>query len=644
MTVSTRPATVVAWALAGAAGATALASALVGDSADVPWDAVSFPVLFGIPGALIAAQVPRRPTGWLMLFIAACFAGNAMSLQLLTAGHGSAWLAWWAGRASAVLVPATLLLVLLLPDGRLPSARWRPLVWGVVSLQLLVVTVASLTPGPAAPDDDFPGGRLASPAGVLPQGWYAVLLDVIAPVLILPFLLGIAAVLHRLRHPGNDERPRVVSVLASLLVFVLLVTVPDLTWPDSSVWFHIAGVAVLCGGILDAVVRGTFERVHVAVSHALVYGLLTVAVLVSYVLLVALSTVVGASEDLAGPLTAAVALALLPARGVVQGVLRRTMYGDRGQPHVAFRRLSSSVAESDDLDGVLAGLACSIQASLRARWVEVGFRGSRALSGDPSLRALVDERVLDGGDGAGGSLRVGLAVGRRLRKDERALLSDLAAHAARSARVVCLAQDLAAARQELVESREEERFRLRRDLHDELGPVLAGLAMQLGSMPALVTSDSALASDRLCLLEGEARGALDRMRRISRDLRPPALDELGLVAAVVEVGRGLGMDVRTDGAVVEGLSPAVEMAAYRIAAEAVLNAHRHARVEAVELVFDVQADVLRIEVTDRGPGTGSAAEGVGVASMRTRAHELGGRVELTDAEGGGTTVRVVLPR
>lgn len=605
----------------------------------VPWDAVSFPLLFGVPGALIAARAPRQPTGWLMLFISAGFAGNAATVQLLASGHHSAWYAWWAGRASAVLVPATLLLVLVLPDGRLPSTGWRPLVRVVLGIQGVVIAVASLTPGPAAPDEDLIGAEnLLNPIGVLPEAWHPVLVNTIGPVLILPFLLGAAAVVQRLRHPDVDERPKLVSILLSLLVFVLFVTVPDLAWPSAAVWFHIAGTALLCGAIQAAVVRGQLGRMQVVVSHALVYGLLTVTVVAAYVLLVALST-----RDLAGPLAAGVALALLPARGLLQRALRRAMYGDRGQPHVALRRLSTEIAESDELEGVLSGLARSVRASLRASWVEVEFRECRTQVGEATPRARVEVRPLDGGVGVGGQMLVGLAPGRRLKRDEANLLDDLADHGARSARVVCIATDLAVARQELVEGREEERSRLRRDLHDELGPVLAGLAMQLGSMPALVTADSGLAADRLSRLEGEARGALDRMRRLTRDLRPPALDELGLVGAVVELGRGLGITVNVTGTVVQPLSAAVEVAAYRIAAEAVLNAQRHAGVDQVALVVDVCDRQLTLSVADRGPGRRESPDGVGVQSMRTRAAELGGTLDVMPAVGGGTVVHAMLP-
>jgi signal transduction histidine kinase len=318
------------------------------------------------------------------------------------------------------------------------------------------------------------------------------------------------------------------------------------------------------------------------------------------------------------------------------------MFGDRGEPQRALRRLSTSVAQSDDLAGVLHGLAQSVRLSIHARWVEAEFRGSTARSGETPSRADVEEFVLDGGPGEAGMLRIGLAAGRSLGDGERDLLRDLAEQGARAARVVCLAADLAAARHTLVESREHERARLRRDLHDDLGPILAGLAMELSSLPRLVVADVDLATSRLARLETQARAALERTRHISRDLRPPALDELGLARAIVEAGRALGVRVHLGGDTPAGLSPAVEVAAYRIAAEAVLNAQRHAQADDIDVTLRL-SNGLELEIIDHGTGMGQVQAGVGLRSMRDRAAELGGTVEFRETPGGGVTVWAALP-
>lgn len=589
---------------------------------DVPWDALLYPVAFGVPGALIAAQLPRHPVGWLMVAVGACFAANALSLAWLASDQaaGEQVTAWWSERGSAVVVPLTLLLVLLIPDGRLPSARWRPVVLAVVAAQAVVIALWCLVP-------------------LLSSSWTSVV-EALEPLLVLPFLLGVVAVIQRLR--ASQERPPVVSVLAGVLVFAILVTAPDLVWPEASAWFHLAGTSVLCGTIFGAVLRGRFDRVEVATSHALVYSVLTVVVLLAYVGLVAATSRVGAPDELAGLLTAGVALALLPVRRLLQRGLRRAMYGDIGEPHRALRRLSTSVAGTDDLARVLDGLARSVRVSVRAQWVTAEFRGCAAAAGDVRGPAA-ENLVLDGGDGDGGALQVGFGPGRSLRDADRALLTDLAEQGARAARVVCLADELAEARHALVESREQERSRLRRDLHDDLGPILAGLTMQLGSLPELVGTDADLARSRLAQLEGQARSALERTRSLSRGLRPAAIDELGLRAAVVEAGRTLGVEVAVEGSVSDDLSPAVEVAAYRIASEAIVNAHRHGHADRVHVRMTAPPEGFTVEVVDHGSGMTGVARGVGLRSMRQRAEELGGTFDCLDTPGGGVTVRATLP-
>lgn len=234
----------------------------------IAWDAELFPLLFAVAGVLVAASTPRRPIGWLMLFIGGCFALSAATLQLLAAGTttGARWLAWWSERGSAVLVPATLLLVLLLPDGRLPSHAWRPVVRAVVAVQLVVVGVGCLLAGPIATDDPAPRGMagLRNPIGVLPEAWQSGVADGVAIVLVVPFVLGVLSAAQRVRHPAGDERPRVIAVVSAVLVFVMSVTVPDLAWPGSRQWFHVAGVAVLCATITVVTVRGHYAPVRLA--------------------------------------------------------------------------------------------------------------------------------------------------------------------------------------------------------------------------------------------------------------------------------------------------------------------------------------------------------------------------------------------
>jgi signal transduction histidine kinase len=209
---------------------------------------------------------------------------------------------------------------------------------------------------------------------------------------------------------------------------------------------------------------------------------------------------------------------------------------------------------------------------------------------------------------------------------------------------VRLNAQLSRSREQLVSAREEERRRLRRDLHDGLGPTLAAIGMQLAAGRALVDRPEELRALHVELQE-QTRQALADIRRLVYDLRPPALDELGLAPAIARQGQrfaGLAVDVHADGDLA-GLPAAVEVAAYRIATEAITNAARHGEARTCSVRLS-RKGALDLEVIDDGTGLSQVARGgVGLSSMRERAAELGGTCEIGSAPGGGTLVRARLP-
>jgi signal transduction histidine kinase len=213
-------------------------------------------------------------------------------------------------------------------------------------------------------------------------------------------------------------------------------------------------------------------------------------------------------------------------------------------------------------------------------------------------------------------------------------------------------RELQVSRQRLVAAREEERRRLRRDLHDGLGPSLATLAMRLESATDLIRDDPDQAAALVARLSDQARDDIGEVRRLVEGLRPPALDQLGLVSALrhraAEHTEGSGRvpvpwTVEADDAL-EPLSAAVEVAAYRIVVEAVTNVQRHSGAERCTVRLTRDASHLAIEVADTGSGLAADRRpGVGLSSMRERAEELGGSFEVAAREEGGTLVRVRLP-
>jgi signal transduction histidine kinase len=250
-----------------------------------------------------------------------------------------------------------------------------------------------------------------------------------------------------------------------------------------------------------------------------------------------------------------------------------------------------------------------------------------------------------------GELRVTPRVGERtLSRADHRLIEDLAAHAGVAAHAVQLTRELQRARARLVTTREEERRRLRRDLHDGLGPVLASQALTIDAARTVLPTDPAAADALLAALKAQGQQAIADVRQVIEALRPPALDALGLVAAIRQAAAaydrtGLQVTVAAP-ASLPPLPAAVEVAAYRIVQEALTNVVRHAgaRVCAVVLTLTDDERVLELTITDDGGGLpADHRQGVGLATMRERAEELGGTCVVGARPGGGVQVQARLP-
>ena len=256
-----------------------------------------------------------------------------------------------------------------------------------------------------------------------------------------------------------------------------------------------------------------------------------------------------------------------------------------------------------------------------------------------------------------GELIVGLRSGQhRLSPPDIAVLRLLAGPLAVAAHATALSAALQESRSGIVTAREEERRRLRRDLHDGLGPVLTGIAFKAdAARNTLKGADPAAgpARDLLAGLRADTTAAIADIRRLVYGLRPPALDDLGLIGSLREQSARLALRPDVSGMAVTlnapdrlpALPAAVEVAAYRIVTEAMTNAVRHSAAGRIEITLDVTDEAgLSIEVRD--DGTGPPADwqpGVGVTSMRERAAELGGSCRFEAGPGGGGQVIALLP-
>jgi signal transduction histidine kinase len=209
--------------------------------------------------------------------------------------------------------------------------------------------------------------------------------------------------------------------------------------------------------------------------------------------------------------------------------------------------------------------------------------------------------------------------------------------------------DLQQSRERLVTAQEEERRRLRRDLHDGVGPTLASLSQRLDTAADFVKSNPEKSIDLLHELKGQVKGTVAEIRRRVYALRPPVLDEFGLVSAIQEhvapyTGPN-GLHVNFDVTKPMPLLPAaVEVAAYRIALEAFTNVVNHAEASACHIEIKIENDALLLNISDNGKGLSSNAHfGVGSTSMRERAAELGGVCIVENMSKGGIRVTARLP-
>src|SRR5215216_5633152 len=405
-----------------------------------------------------------------------------------------------------------------------------------------------------------------------------------------------------------------------------------------------------------AILRYRLFDIDVVINRTLVYGALSACVVGIYVLaVVALGTVFQARGNLAISLlaTGLVAVLFQPLRSRLQRSVNRLMYGERDDPYAVISRLGRRLEATLAPEVVLPTLVETIAQALTLPYAAIllkegeGFRTAATYGsplGEPETLPLVYQR-----EEIGRLVLSPRAPGERFSDADRSLLEDLARQAEVAVHAVTLTTDLQHSRERLVTTREEERRRLRRDLHDSLGAQLAGLNVQAGTLRRLIPRDPDAADELVVELREELRSAITDIRRLVYDLRPPALDDLGLAEALRRLAEHYGSEDEQLSVLVEApedlpkLPAAVEVAVYRITQEALVNVARHARARTCVVRLAVNEEV-GLEIFDDGVGIpAERSAGVGLSSMRERATELGGSCAVETAPKGGTQVLVRLP-
>jgi signal transduction histidine kinase len=406
-----------------------------------------------------------------------------------------------------------------------------------------------------------------------------------------------------------------------------------------------------------AVLRYRLFEIDWIISRTLVYATLSSALAGVY-----LAMVLGSEAALHGRLDAAaplvgagiVAVAFAPLRELFQSVIDRRLFGQRRSPYEAVSQLSRRLEALVPLEDVMPTLTEMVATALRLPYaaIELASDGDFALeSGYGELSGASETFPLHYRGEVIGRMILGVRSGTdSFSAADRRVLEGLLAHGGVAAHSVALTRDLQRSRERIVLAREEERRRIRRDLHDGLGPELTAAAFRIDLARMLLPNQQERADKELGDLRQQMGSVIEDVRRLVYDLRPPVLDEMGLAGSLQEHAARLSsrpeeqpttMFSVTCGEL-PALPAAIEVAAFRIAMEAMTNSARHSGASRCEVILTV-AERLELRVVDDGKWRPNGHNGVGIASMRERAHEVGGSFSVGPGAEGGTQVYAALP-
>lgn len=638
-------------------------------------------LLFASVGGLILYYRPHNRIGWFCLWTGIGLPALAVIELYLHCGlagrlaaPGSAYLAWFTYSFGVVLIilPMFILLPMLYPNGQFLSLRWRNLTMA----GLIIIAIASLGAG-LLPDfgqiNAFGASwAIANPFGVagLPAWWYTSFRVALLLTVIVLSMAGITSMVVRWRRSVGDERQQMkwlvyfmaTAVIVQLLVFELPGTLfyPELFY---TIWYQLIILIVFWGYPLIigiAVFKYRLYAIDLVINRTLVYGGLTLVVVSIYALTVGvLSLLFHTSGNLVISLVATGFIAVLfqPLHQRLQRGVNRFMFGERDDPYKVLSKLGRQLGETAVPGQTLPAITTTICQTLKLPYAAIqlttadGGRQTVAVSGQPAPGSE-EWPLLHQGEVVGWLIVAPRSAQEQFTGRECQLLTDIAGQTGAAAYAVRLTTALQHSREKLVLAREEERRRIRRDLHDELGPTLASQTFAIDAVLDLLESNPQEAARLLRGLKAQNQETVTEIRRLVYELRPPTLDELGLVEALqahttqINKPPHLHIQITATPEPLPPLSAAVEVAAYRIALEAMTNVVRHAQAQRCDLLLQMvgnHSPHLHMAISDDGVGLPPAPHsGVGIRSMRERAEELGGSLVLENGV-KGVRVTAVLP-
>jgi signal transduction histidine kinase len=631
---------------------------------------------FPIVGVVVLSRRPRTTLGWLMLSMGLVAALPLEGYAAYAFGHGLPGAAVAVAIMSPGWVPFIGLsgfLLLLFPDGHVPSPRWRWFAWlcglGLVALFVVIL----LSPG-TMEDSAYP--NLQNPLGVAfigrLGGWtYAPL--IFAPLIVVG---GAAGVITRLRRSGDPVERRQLRWLAwaaglIALIYVLAMVTSTLFVAEDTSWNGVLGSIAAMSFILIpisigiAIMRYRLYEIDVVIRKTVIFAVLAAFIAAVYVGLVAAIGIFvgtrnqGVSAVAAALAAAIVSLAFQPVSRWGRRLADRLVFGERANPYEVLARFGDQLADSYAADDVLVRIARVLGEGLgaaRARvWLLVDG-GLRSVAIWPP-GAPADEpddltvEVRHQGE-ALGALSVALPANDPLDPAKEKLVRDLAAQAGLVLRNVRLTEqlrarleDLQAAQKRLVAAQDQERRRLERNIHDGAQQQLVALAVQARLTRRLLDRDPERAAAVLEQIAADTQTALDDLRDLAHGIYPPLLADQGLVVALESQARRSTVPVTVSAGDLGRFAVEIEAAVYFSCLEGLQNVAKYAAASSATVRLEASNGTLCFTIHDDGRGFDSDATsyGSGLQGIADRLGALDGSLTVASAVGRGTTLVGSLP-
>ncbi len=478
---------------------------------------------------------------------------------------------------------------------------------------------------------------------------------------------GVISLVTRYRHSESFQRQQILWIVwgaaASALGLMLqifprlFIMSPSTRLGYDFVLYPLGQVFKACLplSIGFAILRYRLWNIELIINRVLVFGSLSVLTMLGYLGTVFIMEVL--FTGLSNPVisffaTGGIAVLFEPLRQRLQRAVNRWMYGDRDDPYAVLARLVGTLESTPSANEVLPSIAETVGHSLKipyvAIWLDQGGEEKLETSFGTETKNLVSFPLVSQGETIGRLQVARRAPNEEFSQADRHLLENITRQAGAAAQTVRLNTELIRSRAQIVHEREDERLRIRRDLHDELGPMLASQGLKLSAAMKVIRTKPEKAEALVEDIIHQSKETVADIRRLVHGLRPPALDQLGLVEAVRDLARypsgTMMIEVSTPESRMPVLSAAAEVNAYRIALEAITNAAKHARAKQCTVKFETEPDLLVIHIQDDGVGMPKEYRaGVGLRSMRLRAAEIGGRLSIESVQPHGTHIIARLP-